>query len=74
MRITLVVSGAGDDSGKSVPSEVSQKSDTQKRDIKPEDDEFVSTVMETFAAQCVRVDPVRPTLEGLGDTTEEMDD
>lgn len=74
VRITLVVSGAGDDSGKSVPSEVSQKSDTQKRDIKPEDDEFVSAVMETFSAQCVRVDPVRPKLEGLGDTTEEMDD
>lgn len=74
IRITLVVSGQAEESEAVIPTEATTKSGTQERNINPEDDDFVSAVMETFSAECVRVDPVAPRLDGLGDPAQEMDD
>lgn len=74
VRITLVVSGENGETDTVSPEEVTQSSRTQERKFNPEDDEFVSAVMETFSAQCVRVDPVQPKLDGLPETTEGMED
>ena len=74
IRITLVVSGQTEETEAAAPTEATPKADTQERNINPEDDDFVSAVMETFSAECVRVDPVAPKLDGLGDPAQEMDD
>jgi DNA polymerase-3 subunit gamma/tau len=72
VRISLVV---GEESVESGPSETppSQSTDRRGRDFKPEEDEFVAAIMETFSAQCVRVDPVAPKLT-VPDDMEETDD
>lgn len=74
IRITLVVSGQAEEAETVVPTEAATRTDSQQRNINPEDDDFVSAVMETFSAECVRVDPVAPKLDGLGDPAQEMDD
>ena len=74
IRITLVVSGQAEESEAVIPSETTTKADTRERKINPEDDDFVSAVMETFSAECVRVDSVAPKLDGLGAPAQEMDD
>ena len=74
IRITLVVSGQAEEPAAVIPSETTTKADTRERKIDPEDDDFVSAVMETFSAECVRVDPVAPKLDGLVDPAQEMDD
>ena len=74
IRITLVVSGQAEESEAVTLTKTTAKADTEERNIKPEDDDFVSAVMETFSAECVRVDPVAPKLDGLGGPAQEIDD
>lgn len=57
VRITLLQSDdAPEDQQK--PTEAEARNQQQKRVYKPEEDEFVSSVMETWSAQVVRVDPL----------------
>lgn len=67
VRISLVVS---EDPADSSPSKEAAASNSKggQRVCKPEDDEFVAAVMETFSAECVRVDPIAPR---IGDIDEE---
>ena len=74
IRITLLVSGEAEESEAVIPTEATANADTEERNIKPENDDFVSAVMETFSAECVRVDPVAPMLDGLSDPAQEIDD
>jgi DNA polymerase III subunit gamma/tau len=74
VRISLVVGKESAGSGPSEEKTASQPATRSGRTFKPEEDEFVTAVMETFSAQCVRIDPVAPRLTGSDEPAEEMDD
>ncbi|MDA0590531.1 MAG: DNA polymerase III subunit gamma/tau [Planctomycetota bacterium] len=74
VRISLIVGEGPVESSPSQETPSSKSADRRGRDFKPEEDEFVAAIMETFSAQCVRVDPVAPRLTAPDDTAEEMDD
>lgn len=74
VRISLIVGEGPVESSSSQETPSSKSADRRGRDFKPEEDEFVAAIMETFSAQCVRVDPVAPRLTAPDDTAVEMDD
>ena len=67
VRISLALSEETAAAASDAESKPDDATGRQKRVYKPEDDDFVSNVMETFSAQVVRVDPIAGAAEPQDD-------
>jgi DNA polymerase-3 subunit gamma/tau len=56
LKVSLVMSDDGDAAASGPQRDEPVRQPARKRAYKPEDDDFVATVMQTFDAECVRVD------------------